>query len=779
MASSYNDGPTFPPQPSSMTAFMYPNSSVPSSSNNFHYSGNNVPSNATFKHPGNIMPSTSCYPQPGMNNNVQNGAYRRMPSQQHGNLNNQQFNQQPGPSTSIAFNYPAQSNHNYSYPTQYSAPRSGIGYGPRPPVEPGPGPPSIEANGGFLHPGSVLPSTSKQTSEDDCITRLIFETSSHPDYNKKELADNVFDILCDFRFEYEARTSLLNPNIDRFRPDELANIDSIKAEIIPKNHQASNNMASNLQQMPMMRPPAYGQPSRVPQNVFQQRTMNPPVPMQSPQYRPMLKSEMMSPSYGPMPVGPPVRMSAMSPQEQSEMKRNMMEMQKNSVQIQRQNSGNIKQEVMSPDIIERPVDALPVQPKSFEKFQRQPSGQFMMNSPQSNGIFSPPQPQGHPMSRHPSMGQSSPAQMIGSSPRTLTPGVNQPECPNLMAALNTRTFPNGSMSQFNSSNPMQNIEDRRQSCNSPASQASGDSIGGKRKRVPDEDGKEPASKRPKLNVKGDHYRNVVNFLRENVDLSSLPLLRFLLSFSESTDRQSKRVVDFKDDEPRTMVVLKPRVFCERWKEQCGIPTTEKTTRDTPTYTKMETDLQKTTANMKLGDYPLLTFGGSREFQFLKGFKESEMLRENKSNLYLENGKLVEKPCVPNVFSHPSSNIPQQQQSQQQFVPQQRIISSAPTSFMSIPRISGFHCPDNSDFEKKIRSFVLSNCLYSNLALPYNIVFYNFLPKVYHFFKSFIRKFQISALFEDKLLYFGQIYLSFKSQKCNLDWNGKISNKYSV
>lgn len=63
-----------------------------------------------------------------------------------------------------------------------------------------------------------------------------------------------------------------------------------------------------------------------------------------------------------------------------------------------------------------------------------------------------------------------------------------------------------------------------------------------------------------------------------------------------------------------------------------------------------------------------------------------MLRENKSNLYLENGKLVEKPCVPNVFSHPSSNIPQQQQSQQQFVPQQRIISSAPTSFMSIPRL---------------------------------------------------------------------------------------------
>lgn len=105
------------------------------------------------------------------------------------------------------------------------------------------------------------------------------------------------------------------------------------------------------------------------------------------------------------------------------------------------------------------------------------------------------------------------------------------------------------------------------------------------------------------------------------DIPGVQIFDFLLSETNGGEKMSKRVVDFKDNEPRTVIVLRPRVFCDRFKKLAGYSEQDKSTH-VPTYQKLENELNRAAGCIRIGNLMAFQNVGPREFQLLPELQET-------------------------------------------------------------------------------------------------------------------------------------------------------------
>lgn len=97
----------------------------------------------------------------------------------------------------------------------------------------------------------------------------------------------------------------------------------------------------------------------------------------------------------------------------------------------------------------------------------------------------------------------------------------------------------------------------------------------------------------------------------NVPIESFPLLDYILGEC-SIKEKNKKAVDFKDEDPRTIIVVKPRVFCEKWKTMNNFEKSQ-----TPTYTKLEKEIESYEQRCKIINlHPVIKKVRKQEFQLI-------------------------------------------------------------------------------------------------------------------------------------------------------------------
>ncbi|KAE9556287.1 hypothetical protein FO519_000470 [Halicephalobus sp. NKZ332] len=502
------------------------------------------------------------------------------------------------------------------------------------------------------------PSTSRKMTEFndpvfEPMWRIILDTTDDSDYNNLNLPEDILDKLLEFRLEYECRMNraLEDPSAYSFPLEGHVTIDEMKARLQMRSQFAPGVRPGDTEHAPPrgyinqlpFSPRSQQQVESVPGHV--NRYPFSPGSQQQQQFEP-------GPSRGHVnrfPFSPGSHQQPEPAQQQNYVNRHSFSPDSQQQQYPMQMNQQMRQtEFFSPSM---------------------PSGNFRMT-------YNPHQPVNQRPVNH--MTQPGPAP-TRSPPFPHGPAGNH-DYPTLAAALQKPQQSNQQlMQQFNHGMsqgiPPGSVEDRRMSVNSPASQASVESGSGKRKRTSEDDSKESgAVKKPKNNIHGNFYRTTVDFLRSQLkqqDSQAIRIFDFLLHETNLGEKMSKRVVDFKDNEPRTVIVLRPRVFCDRYKKISGYPEQEKSSH-APTYQKLENELNKASGSIRIGNLVAFQSVGPREFQLLPELQETTMLRLNQSCLMLSDGDVKEvSVSATNGFRPQATQLPRIVQQ----IPSQNYISN--------------------------------------------------------------------------------------------------------
>uniref|UniRef100_A0A914Z4S8 Uncharacterized protein n=1 Tax=Panagrolaimus superbus TaxID=310955 RepID=A0A914Z4S8_9BILA len=251
----------------------------------------------------------------------------------------------------------------------------------------------------------------------------------------------------------------------------------------------------------------------------------------------------------------------------------------------------------------------------------------------SSGIQqSPLQANGQPMS---SIGQTNVSPLVAITPPI---GDGSPGCSSFASVLASKPQSKSILAHA--------MDDPHRSTASPASEASTASTSS-RKRVAEEDAAAPKViiKRPRCNPKNMPYTNLLNFIMKYLPQTpESRMIPYICNLLLEHVKSSKRVLEWKD-EARTFTISKPRVFADRFKDILGLPDSS---REVST-TKMETDMDKKLSKLMIGNHQLIQRidQKTKTYMFLCGFQESPSLRENKTQLDLnQSGRIIEFPSTP-------------------------------------------------------------------------------------------------------------------------------------
>jgi len=485
------------------------------------------------------------------------------------------------------------------------------------------------------------------------MLRLILETVEDIDFNKSNLPEDILDKLLEFRLEYEERPNRVMEDLNAFPPPS-------------DGHMTTEDVKPRLQMRPQfpsgVRPDTEHGPPRGFANTVpfsprsQQQVEHIPGHANRYSFSPGSHQQQPQQQFEPGPSRGFVNRLPFSPGSHR---------QQQPEQIHQQNYVN--RHPFSPETQQQYPMQMNPQMRQPEFFQG--SGNFRMT-------YNPHQTVNQRPVNHMVQPSSASAR---SPPFPHGPNGNH-DYPTLTAALQKPQQSNQQMMQqfnhsINQGMPPGSVEDRRMSVNSPASQASVESGSGKRKRMSEDDPKESgAVKKPKNNVNGNFYKTTIEFLRNQLkqqDAPGIQIFDFLLSETNGGEKMSKRVVDFKDNEPRTIIVLRPRVFCDRFKKVAGYSEQDKNTH-VPTYQKLENELNRAAGCIRIGNLLAFHAVGPREFQLLPELQETSLLRQNQSYLILTDGDIKEVPMsAQNGFRPQATQIPRIVQQ----IPSQNYISN--------------------------------------------------------------------------------------------------------
>jgi hypothetical protein len=254
---------------------------------------------------------------------------------------------------------------------------------------------------------------------------------------------------------------------------------------------------------------------------------------------------------------------------------------------------------------------------------------------------SPLQANGQPMS---SIGQTNVSPLVAITPPI---GNGSPGCSSLAAVLASKPQSKSILAHA--------MDDPHRSTASPASEASTASTSSRKRTAEDDSTAPKIIKRPRCNPKNMPYTNMLNFiLRYLPQTQETRMIPYICSLLLEHGKASKRVLEWKD-EARTFTISKPRVFADRYKEALGLGDN---CRDVST-TKMEQEMEKKLSKMMIGNYKLIhrIDQKTKTYMFLYGFNETPNLRENKTQLDLNQaGVIMEFPSPP-LSAGPQSKFP--------------------------------------------------------------------------------------------------------------------------